>query len=211
MVDLPTGKMKSREGTVVDADDLMNEMVEEADKQTRELGKIDEMSEQEVNDLAEMIGLGALKFFLLKVDPKKRMMFDPSESIQLQGHTGPFIQYTHARIKSILRKAESLNINPESADLQKVNALESSEREVIFKINQYTTKLQEAAREYSPAIVANYVFELAKEYNQFYQAIPIFNETDPAKLKFRIAFSRVTAGTIEKAMAVLGIRVPEKM
>ena len=211
MVDLPTGKMKSREGTVVDADDLMEEMVEEADKQTRELGKIDEMSEQEVNDLAEMIGLGALKFFLLKVDPKKRMMFDPSESIQLQGHTGPFIQYTHARIKSILRKAESLNINPESADLQKVNALESSEREVIFKINQYTTKLQEAAREYSPAIVANYVFELAKEYNQFYQAIPIFNETDPAKLKFRIAFSRVTAGTIEKAMAVLGIRVPEKM
>ncbi|MBK7650846.1 MAG: arginine--tRNA ligase [Flammeovirgaceae bacterium] len=211
MVDLPTGKMKSREGTVVDADDLMEEMVEEADKQTRELGKIDEMTEREVSDLAEMIGLGALKFFLLKVDPKKRMMFDPSESIQLQGHTGPFIQYTHACIKSILRKAESLNIKPESADLQKVNSLEPSEREVIFKINQYTTKLQEAAREYSPAIVANYAFELAKEYNQFYQAIPIFNETDPAKLKFRIAFSQVTAGAIEKAMAVLGIRVPEKM
>jgi len=211
MVDLPTGKMKSREGTVVDADDLMEEMVEEAAKQTRELGKIDEMTEQEVNDLAEMIGLGALKFFLLKVDPKKRMMFDPEESIQLQGHTGPFIQYTHARIKSILRKAESLNIKPELVDLQKVNSLEPSEREVIFKINQYTTKLQEAAREYSPAIVANYAFELAKEYNQFYQAIPIFNETDPAKLKFRIAFSQVTAGTIEKAMAVLGIRVPERM
>lgn len=211
MVDLPTGKMKSREGTVVDADDLMEEMVEEADKQTRELGKIDEMTEQEVNDLAEMIGLGALKFFLLKVDPKKRMMFDPEESIQLQGHTGPFIQYTHARIKSILRKAESLSIKPEVGDLQKVNSLEPSEREVIFKINQYTTKLQEAAREYSPAIVANYAFELAKEYNQFYQAIPIFNESDPAKLKFRIAFSRVTASTIEKAMAVLGIRVPERM
>jgi arginyl-tRNA synthetase len=211
MVDLPTGKMKSREGTVVDADDLMEEMVEEAAKQTRELGKIDEMTEQEVNDLAEMIGLGALKFFLLKVDPKKRMMFDPEESIQLQGHTGPFIQYTHARIKSILRKAESLSIKPEVGDLQKVNSLEPSEREVIFKINQYTTKLQEAAREYSPAIVANYAFELAKEYNQFYQAIPIFNESDPAKLKFRIAFSRVTASTIEKAMAVLGIRVPERM
>jgi len=211
MVDLPTGKMKSREGTVVDADDLMDEMVEEAAKQTRELGKIDEMTEQEVNHLAEMIGLGALKFFLLKVDPKKRMMFDPAESIQLQGHTGPFIQYTHARIKSILRKAESLNIKPEVGDLKKVNSLEPSEREVIFKINQYTTKLQEAGREYSPAIVANYAYDLAKEYNQFYQAIPIFNEADPIKLKFRIAFSQVTAKTIEKAMAVLGIRVPERM
>lgn len=208
MVDLPTGKMKSREGTVVDADDLMEEMVEEAAKQTRELGKIDEMTEQEVNDLAEMIGLGALKFFLLKVDPKKRMMFDPSESIQLQGHTGPFIQYTHARIKSILRKAESMNISPA---VQGVASLEPAEREVIFKINQYTTKLQEAGREYSPAIVANYAYELAKEYNQFYQAIPIFNESDPAKLRFRIAFSQITANTIEKAMAVLGIRVPDKM
>jgi arginyl-tRNA synthetase len=208
MVDLPTGKMKSREGTVVDADDLMNEMVEEADKQTKELGKIDELSAEEVSDLAEMIGLGALKFFLLKVDPKKRMMFDPAESIQLQGHTGPFIQYTHARIKSILRKAESMNITPAVAD---VKSLEPAEREVIFKINQYTNKLQEAAREYSPALIANYAYELAKEYNQFYQAIPIFNESDPAKLKFRIAFSKVTASTIEKAMALLGIRVPERM
>ncbi len=208
MVDLPTGKMKSREGTVVDADDLMQEMVEEADKQTKELGKIDELSAEEVSDLAEMIGLGALKFFLLKVDPKKRMMFDPSESIQLQGHTGPFIQYTHARIKSILRKAESMNITPAVAD---VKSLEPAEREVIFKINQYTNKLQEAAREYSPALIANYAYELAKEYNQFYQAIPIFNESDPAKLKFRIAFSKVTASTIEKAMSLLGIRVPERM
>jgi arginyl-tRNA synthetase len=208
MVDLPTGKMKSREGTVVDADDLMDEMVEEAAKQTKELGKIDEMSSNEVDDLAEMIGLGALKFFLLKVDPKKRMMFDPSESIQLQGHTGPFIQYTHARIKSILRKAASMNIVPAVVD---VKSLEPAEREVIFKINQYTNKLQEAAREYSPALVANYAYELAKEYNQFYQAIPIFNESDPAKLKFRIAFSQITANTIEKAMALLGIRVPERM
>lgn len=208
MVDLPTGKMKSREGTVVDADDLMQEMVEEADKQTKELGKIDELSAEEVSDLAEMIGLGALKFFLLKVDPKKRMMFDPSESIQLQGHTGPFIQYTHARIKSILRKAESMNITPAVAD---VKSLEPAEREAIFKINQYTNKLQEAAREYSPALIANYAYELAKEYNQFYQAIPIFNESDPAKLKFRIAFSQVTASTIANAMALLGIRVPERM
>jgi len=208
MVDLPTGKMKSREGTVVDADDLMEEMVEEAARQTRELGKIDEMDEKELKDLSEMIGLGALKFFLLKVDPKKRMMFDPNESIQLQGHTGPFIQYTHARIRAILRKAASMNIVAEATE---VTALEPAEREVIFRINQFTNKVQESAREYSPAIVANYVYDLAKEYNQFYQAIPIFNESDAAKLKFRIAFSQVTADTIQKAMTLLGIRVPERM
>lgn len=211
MVDLPTGKMKSREGTVVDADDLMDEMVAEAEKQTRELGKIDESTDQEIKELSEMIGLGALKFFLLKVDPKKRMMFDPNESIQLQGHTGPFIQYTHARIKSILRKADSMSIHPESTSLKSITSLEPAEREVIFKINQYTNKIQEAAREYSPAVIANYVYELAKEYNQFYQAIPIFNESDAAKLKFRIAFSQVTASTIQKAMGLLGILVPEKM
>jgi arginyl-tRNA synthetase len=158
-----------------------------------------------------MIGLGSLKFFLLKVDPKKRMMFDPNESIQLQGHTGPFIQYTHARIKSILRKAESMNIRPDATSLKNITTLEPAEREVIFKINQYTNKLQEAAREYSPAIVANYAYELAKEYNQFYQAIPIFNASDADKLKFRIAFSQVTADTIQNAMRLLGIQVPEKM
>jgi len=211
MVDLPTGKMKSREGTVVDADDLMDEMVAEAEKQTRELGKIDESTDHEIKELSEMIGLGALKFFLLKVDPKKRMLFDPNESIQLQGHTGPFIQYTHARIKSILRKAESMGIHPESTSIRSITSLEPAEREVIFKINQYTSKIQEAAREYSPAVIANYVYELAKEYNQFYQAIPIFNESDAAKLKFRIAFSQVTASTIQKAMRLLGIHVPEKM
>lgn len=211
MVDLPTGKMKSREGTVVDADDLMDEMVEVAEQQTRELGKIEDSTDQEIKELSEMIGLGALKFFLLKVDPKKRMMFDPNESIQLQGHTGPFIQYTHARIKSILRKAVAMNIHPDAASLKNVTTLEPAEREVIFKINQYTNKLQEAGREYSPAIIANYVYDLAKEYNQFYQAIPIFNESDQAKVKFRIAFSQVTASTIQKAMSLLGILVPEKM
>jgi arginyl-tRNA synthetase len=211
MVDLPTGKMKSREGTVVDADDLMDEMVGVAEQQTRELGKIEDSTDQEIKALSEMIGLGALKFFLLKVDPKKRMMFDPNESIQLQGHTGPFIQYTHARIKSILRKATVMNIHPDVASLKNVTILEPAEREVIFKINQYTNKLQEAGREYSPAIIANYVYDLAKEYNQFYQVIPIFNESDPAKLKFRIAFSQVTASSIQKAMNLLGIKVPEKM
>ncbi|MBX2915665.1 MAG: arginine--tRNA ligase [Cyclobacteriaceae bacterium] len=211
MVDLPSGKMKSREGTVVDADDLMQEMVDAARAQTQELGKIDDMTKEEIDELAEMIGLSALKFFLLKVDPKKRMLFDPKESIQLQGHTGPFIQYTHARIKAILRKAASMNIGADQNSLQKVRALEPTEREVIFKINQYTNKLQEAAREYSPAIIANYAYDLAKAYNQFYQTIPIFNESDAEKLKFRIAFSEVTANTIKKAMALLGIRVPERM
>jgi arginyl-tRNA synthetase len=211
MVDLPTGKMKSREGTVVDADDLMQEMVDAARTQTLELGKIDDLTKEEVDDLVEMIGMSALKFFLLKVDPKKRMMFDPNESIQLQGHTGPFIQYTHARIKAILRKAASMNIVPDGASLKNVSSLEPAERAIIFKINQFPAKVQEAAREYSPAIVANYAYELAKEYNQFYQAIPIFSESDADKLKFRIAFSQATADAIKKAMLMLGIRVPDRM
>lgn len=208
MVDLPTGKMKSREGTVVDADDLMEEMVMEAEKQTRELGKIDGSSDEQIRSLSEMIGLGALKYFLLKVDPKKRMMFDPGESIQLQGHTGPFIQYTHARICALLRKAETMRIA--NTELRSY-LLEPSERSVINLVNEYPNKLQEAARDYSPSVIANYAYELAKEYNQFYQNIPIFNESDPAKLKFRIDFSRVVANTLKKAMGLLGIQVPEKM
>jgi arginyl-tRNA synthetase len=211
MVDLPTGKMKSREGTVVDADDLMQEMVDEAEKQTRELGKIDEATDAEIKELSEMIGLGALKFFLLKVDPKKRMLFDPNESIQLQGHTGPFIQYTHARIRAIIRKAEAMNIRPTVDSIAQVNSLEPAEREVIFLFNNYIAKLKEAAREYSPALVANFAFDLAKGYNQFYQSIPIFNETDAAKLNFRIAFSQVVADILRKSMLLLGIQVPERM
>src|SRR6185369_8209039 len=144
MVDLPSGKMKSREGTVVDADDLMQEMMDEAEKQTRELGKIEEMSNEQIKELSEMIGLGALKFFLLKVDPKKRMMFDPNESIQLQGHTGPFIQYTHARIRSIIRKAEAMGVKPVESELSQVNSLEPAERDVVFMINNYINKLNEA-------------------------------------------------------------------
>lgn len=211
MVDLPSGKMKSREGTVVDADDLMEEMIAEAEKQTRELGKIEGLSTQESSALFHMIGLGALKFFLLKVDPKKRMLFDPNESIQLQGFTGPFVQYTHARIRAILRKAESMNIAIADGDLKKVSALEPAEREVIQVLSRYESKLSEAAKEYSPAVIANYVYELAREYNQFYQSIPIFNETDPAKLKLRIALSKGVADTIRKGMGLLGITVPERM
>lgn len=211
MVDLPSGKMKSREGTVVDADDLMQEMVDEAEKQTRELGKIEEMNEADIKALAEMVGLGALKFFLLKVDPKKRMLFDPNESIQLQGHTGPFIQYTHARIKAILRKATSMNMEVDLDSLKKIDTLEGIEREIIFRLNNYHAKLNEAAREYSPAIVSNYAYELAKEYNQFYQSVSIFNEVDPAKLKFRIALSKTVADVLKASMRLLGIWVPEKM
>jgi arginyl-tRNA synthetase len=211
MVDLPTGKMKSREGTVVDADDLMQEMVDEAEKQTRELGKVDEIDDNSAKELFEMIGIGALKYFLLKVDPKKRMMFDPKESIQLQGHTGPFIQYTHARIRALIRKAESTSVKPDEQDFASVTTLEPAERDVLFMISQYPLKLAEAAREYAPSVVANYAYDLAKGYNQFYQSIPIFAETDQSKIRFRIAFSNVVADLLKKSMWLLGIRVPEKM
>lgn len=211
MVDLPSGKMKSREGTVVDADELMEEMFQEAARQTRELGKIEDLEGEEANRLFNMIGLGALKFFLLKVDPKKRMLFDPNESIQLQGFTGPFIQYTHARIRAILRKAESMGIDADATATGAVTTLEKTEQEVIRVLNGFENKVKEAAREYSPAVIANYVYELAKEYNQFYQAIPIFNESDPAKLKLRIALSDAVANVIKRAMGLLGIEVPEKM
>jgi arginyl-tRNA synthetase len=211
MVDLPTGKMKSREGTVVDADDLMQEMADEAEKQTRELGKLDEIDDTQAKDLFEMIGIGALKYFLLKVDPKKRMMFDPAESIQLQGHTGPFIQYTHARIRALIRKAESGSMTFDEKGITGVNTLEPAERDVLFMISQYPQKLAESAREYAPSVVANFAYDLAKGYNQFYQSIPIFAETDQSKLKFRIAFSKVVADLLKKSMWLLGIRVPEKM
>lgn len=211
MVDLPTGKMKSREGTVVDADDLIDEMISESKRQTLELGKTDEMTEAEANKLFEMIGLGALKFFLLKVDPKKKMLFDPNESIQLQGFTGPFIQYTHARIKAILRKAESLNVVIVPAALKDITVLEPSEREAIRLLSTYETKLKEAVKEYSPAVIANYTYEVAKAYNQFYQSVPIFNEADAGKLAFRIALSKSVANVLKRSMGLLGIEVPERM
>lgn len=207
MVDLPSGKMKSREGTVVDADDLMAEMIGEAEKQTRELGKIDEMDQAEANALFEMIGLGALKFFLLKVDPKKRMMFNPNESIQLQGHTGPFIQYTYARIRSIMRKAAVVN---KAAAIVATDLLPHEQR-LIHMLTQFPARLKEAATEYSPAIIANYAYDLAKEYNQFYQAIPIFAEPDESKITLRIALSGKVGEVIKKSMMTLGIQVPERM
>ncbi len=211
MVDLPTGKMKSREGTVVDADDLMKEMLDEAENQTRALGKIDEMTDAQAHELFDMVGMGALKFFLLKVDPKKRMLFDPAESIQLQGHTGPFIQYTHARIQALLRKAAELKVSPNTDALDLSVALESAEREVIALLNSYPVRLQEAGRTYSPALVAAFAYDLAKEYNQFYQSISILGETDKAKVNLRLCLSLAVGRALKHSMSLLGIRVPDKM
>lgn len=211
MVDLPSGKMKSREGTVVDADDLMEEMYQEAEKQTRELGKLEDMTGDQARELFHMIGMGALKFFLLKVDPKKRMLFDPNESIQLQGFTGPFIQYTHARIRAILRKAESIGIDTSETALVNAADLQPVEKEGIYVLSLFESRLKEAAKEYSPAVIANYAYELAKVYNQFYQSIPIFGETDSGKLSLRIAFSGAVGKAIHKSMRLLGIDVPERM
>ncbi|NQZ77882.1 MAG: arginine--tRNA ligase [Ekhidna sp.] len=210
MVDLPSGKMKSREGTVVDADDLLQEMFGTAEQHTKELGKIEGMDEQEANSLYQTLGLGALKYFLLKVDPKKRMLFNPQESIEFQGHTGPFIQYTHARISAILRRGSSLEIGTSFVPAQ-VGELSKREVELIYKISEYPNSLKEAAKDFSPAIIAQYVYDLAKEYNGFYQEVPIFNEENKDKVSFRIALSEVTAGLIRKSMMLLGIAVPERM
>ncbi len=210
MVDLPSGKMKSREGTVVDADDLLQKMFDAAENRTRELGKIEKMDENEVNSLYKTLGLGALKYFLLKVDPKKRMLFNPHESIEFHGNTGPFIQYTHARISAIRRKALSLEIKTDFV-VDQVGELSSREVDLIYKISEYQKTLKEAAKDYSPAVIAQYVYELAKEYNGFYQEVPIFNEANKNKLAFRVVLSSMTARLIKESMGLLGIEVPERM
>lgn len=210
MVDLPSGKMKSREGTVVDADDLMQEMFDTAQKQTEELGKIEGLTENEAEELFRTLGLGALKYFLLKVDPKKRMLFNPQESIEFQGNTGPFIQYTHARISAILRRADSLEID-QDFDATKVGSLHPRALDLIHKLTEYPKVIDNAAKDYSPALVAQYVYELAKTYNGFYQEVPIFNEDETDVVKFRIAISASVAKVIRSAMRLLGIGVPERM
>ena len=210
MVDLPSGKMKSREGTVVDADDLLQEMVDTAKKHTEDLGKIDGMEPGEAERLYDILGLGALKYFLLKVDPKKRMLFNPLESIEFQGHTGPFIQYTHARIAAILRRAKSLEVSTEF-EAEKVGDLNQREADLIFRLSEFEKALKEAAKDYSPAVIAQYVYDLAKDYNGFYQEVPIFNEDNKDALAFRVILSQITAELIKKGMGLLGIRVPERM
>ncbi|ADR23215.1 arginine--tRNA ligase [Marivirga tractuosa] len=209
MVDLPTGKMKSREGTVVDADDLMEDMFATAKSRTDELGKIDGFNEAEAQELYRQLGLGALKYYLLKVDPVKRMMFNPEESIDFQGNTGPFIQYVHARICAILRKAEQLGIEPQVSE--SLSSLEPTENNVLQLIIDFPNKIEEAANGYAPSIIANYVYEVAKAYNKFYSEVSIFNESDKDALAFRIGFSRIVAETIEKSMNLLGAEAPTKM
>ncbi|MEQ8517442.1 MAG: arginine--tRNA ligase [Cytophagales bacterium] len=211
MVDLPSGKMKSREGTVVDADDLVMEMQNTAERHTKELGKIEDFESEEAQSLYHNLGLGALKFFLLKVDPRKRMLFDPEESIQFQGHTGPFIQYTHARIQAILRRANTEKIEFSNLNLDLEAELSQAEREVLFIISLFEDRIVEAAKSFDPALIASYVYDLSKEYNRFYADSPIFNEENNDLIKFRLALSQITAQTIKKAMGLLGIQVPDKM
>ncbi|CAH0995730.1 Arginine--tRNA ligase [Emticicia aquatica] len=209
MVDLPSGKMKSREGTVVDADELVAEMIETAAETTRERGKIDDFSKEEAENLFQMLALGALKYFLLKVEPKKRMLFNPAESIDFQGNTGPFIQYTHARICSILRKAESIQV-PVNKQVKAVDLLKP-ESELIYILNEYPVAVKKAGDDYSPAVIANYVYDLAKTFNQFYAEVSIMNETDSEKQQFRLSLIKAVAGTISKAMELLGVKVPTRM
>lgn len=206
MVELPEGKMKSREGTVVDADDLIADMISNAGAMAEEKGLIAEMSIEEKAELSRMVGIAALKYFILKVDPKKKMLFNPAESIDLQGNTGPFIQYTHARIRSILRKAGTL---PSSGEFP--STLHVKERELIKTINGFTAAVHEAADNYSPAVVANYCYDLAKTFNQFYDACPVLKEQDAAARLFRLQLCKEVAEVIRRGMQLLGITVPERM
>jgi arginyl-tRNA synthetase len=211
MVDLPGGKMKSREGTVVDADDLMDEMAATAKRHTLELGKIDGFDEEQANELYEMLSLGALKYYLLKVDPKKRIMFNPEESIQFHGNTGPFIQYTHARISAIRRKAEEMQIDYNSFDVSQLGSIHETVRPLIFLVHGFPQVLEDAAENYSPALIAQFAYDMAKEFNRFYTEEPILKEEDENYMKFKVAFSVMVARAIEKSMALLGIKVPYRM
>ena len=210
MVELPFGKMKSREGTVVDADDLMEAMFHEAKATSEALGKFN-FEEKEANQLYEMLGLGALKYFILKVDPKKNMLFNPEESIDFNGNTAPFIQYTHARIKSLLRKAEESKIDFKNVTFPENFQLRNSEKELMKWLYEYDGVLQNAAATLNPALIANYIFELAKEFNRFYQETPIFKEENSEKRIFRLQLSAFIADIIKKGIGLLGIQVPERM
>lgn len=207
MVDLPSGKMKSREGTVVDADDLMAEMVRTAQERTEELGKTEGLPEDAKAELYNTIGMGALKYFLLKVDPKKRLLFDPNESVDFQGHTGPFIQYTHARIKSVLSKAEFES----GHSLAAVSSISSYERDLIQQLGAFPEVIEASAQEFSPAQLANYIYEVAKLYNKFYHEESILKAEDNEVKNFRLHLSSAAAKVIARGMALLGIDVPERM
>lgn len=210
MVELPEGKMKSREGTVVDADDLIEEMISTAHETSEELGKLDSCSSEEAADIARIVGLGALKYFILKVDPRKNMTFNPKESIDFNGNTGPFIQYTYARIRSVLRKAEELGYRAQVQE-QLADRLSDKELSLIKNLYEFPVVVKEAGNSYSPAVIANYVYELAKEYNQFYHDYSVLYETNSDLRDFRILLSDQTAKVIRMALYLLGIEVPERM
>lgn len=210
MVELPEGKMKSREGTVVDADDLLDEMTETARTMAAELGKLDSLGDDEKEETYRIIGLGALKYFMLKVDPSKNMTFNPKESIDFNGSTGPFIQYTHARICSVFRKAEEMNVTNTGiipVDL----AISEKEKSILKLVHDFPSIISESAKNYSPAIIANFIFDLAKEYNQFYHDYPILKEELEGLRNFRLQLSEFTGSIIKRAMGLLGIEVPERM
>lgn len=209
MVELPEGKMKSREGTVVDADDLMDEMIEQARETSAELGKLDGLTDEESADINRMVGLGALKYFILKVDPRKNMMFNPKESIDFNGNTGPFIQYTNARINSLLRKAAEQGI--ELKDIDRTIELTDRETSLIQNLNNYPNVVRQAGQEFSPALLANYAYDLVKEYNQFYQASSVLKEEDTGVRNMRLVLSRNVSKIVTSAMALLGIEMPSKM
>jgi len=210
MVELPEGKMKSREGTVVDADDLMDEMLTTASEISKELGKLEGLSPKEISDITTTIGLGALKYFILKVDPRKNMTFNPKESIDFNGNTGSFIQYTFARICSVLRKADEQSI---VLDANMSRNLELSEKEtsLVQSLSEYPAVIKQAGDEYSPSLIANYIYELVKQYNQFYHDCQIIKEEDFALRNFRLILSRNVAKVVKSGMGLLGISVPEKM
>ncbi|TMI96765.1 MAG: arginine--tRNA ligase [Bacteroidetes bacterium] len=207
MVELPTGRMKSREGTVVDADDMVDEMVAIAGRHTEELGKVKDFTSTELKELYDTLGIGALKFFLLRVDPKKRMIFNPEESIDFHGFTGPFVQYTHARIKSILRKEKAVDSPQSIVD----STLLKLEKALIVKLEQYSTIVEEAATEHNPSVLAIYAFELAKMFNAFYTEHSVMNAESDEKKQLRLKLSEMTANVIASAMGLLGIKVPERM
>ena len=208
MVELPEGKMKSREGTVVDADDLMEEMVSGAREVSMDLGKLDGLTPEEINEISETVGLGALKYFLLKVDPRKNMLFNPKESIDFNGNTGPFIQYTYARIRSVLRKAADQGIA-----IGNYAAVNPNEKEIalIQTLADFPATVEEAGRSFSPALIANYAYELVKQFNQFYHDYKILGETDETVRSLRLALCEATSRVVKSAMALLGIKVPERM
>ncbi len=210
MVELPNGKMKSREGTVVDADDLISEMEQTAAEMCKERGKNEDMNQEQLDELYHMLALGALKYFILKVDPTKTMLFNPAESIDFNGNTGPFIQYTHARIRSIIRKA----VGEKGVSLEKVPATTSindKEREVLKQLHDMPGVIEQAAAAYSPAMIANFTYDLAKAFNSFYQDTPILRENDPERMLFLVRLCNAVSTGIKNLMAILGIDVPERM